>query len=113
MSQVKGTMITLEAIHSSNNTVVMTRKGSIATIRQRVAGIPSGVFIDLGSGVTSVDVAITDEIGSSILDVATYTADTTLNFGELNGTAAVGTVSSVTTAIAGGTVVTVTLYVRQ
>lgn len=113
MSQVKGTMITLEAVHSSNNTVVMTRKGRTATLRQRVAGIPSGVFVDLGAGVTTVDVALTDEIGSTIMVATTFTADSTRNFGELTGTAAVGTISSVTTAISGGTVTTVTLYVRQ
>ena len=111
MSQVKGTMITLSATHSGNGTVVMTRHGSTATIRQRVAGIPSGVFVDIGSATATV--AINDEIGSSILNAVALTADATRNFGELTGTAAVGTISSVVTSYGGSGNLIVFLYVRQ
>jgi len=118
MSQIKGTMIALTAIHSGNSTVTMTRHGSTATIRNRIAGIPSQVFVDLGANVDTATITITDEIGAEVEQVVlsgvTAASNHTRNFGELTGTAAVGRLSSVLTNIGGGgTAVTVTVYIRQ
>jgi hypothetical protein len=109
---IERTMTALQATHSGDGAVVMAPLSAGAG-KNRVAGIPSGVLVDLGAGVTSADITITDENGLTIFSRTGITADTTYPFADMSSSGALGQLTSTLANVAGGTAVIVTIYIRQ
>lgn len=112
MSQVENTMVAFRATHTANGTITMTRLGSAATLRERVAGIPAAANIDIGA-ITSADFTIQDEHGLVAITETTLAANKRYRFSDFLVSGLIGQLSSIVANLSGSGTMVVTIYIRQ